>query len=443
MIIWRNIGRAEKAAIKTNIPCAADRDHDTDRKGSRMNICILMMGTFDSKGMEFAYLRQELMKQHAIVLTMDTGIFEPTGEFPVDITAGDVAAAAEETLENLRRKHDRGYAMKVMCRGAAKIVAELYQERKIQGIISMGGGGGTSIAASAMKNLPIGFPKVCITTLACGDTREYVGTKDIVLFPSIVDICGINRFSATILTRASGAVCGMAAVKLHEVKEDRPVIFLSMFGNSTPCVEKCAALLGKDYTPLVFHATGGGGRTMESLIKDGYCDACLDITTTEWADELCGGILSAGEERLDGPGRAHIPHVIVPGCLDMVNFGSRASVPDKYIRTERLFYEWNPMVTLMRTNKEENRKLGGILAQKANASDAPVAMLFPMRGISILDGEGEPFCDWETDEVLFTAIEEKLRKDIPVYRVDANLNDPLFAEKAVEVLLSLMKKKYI
>ena len=179
---------------------------------------------------------------------------------------------------------------------------------------------------------------------------------------------------------------------------------------------------------------------MESLILEGYCDACLDITTTEWADELCGGILSAGSKRLDGPGKAHIPHVIVPGCLDMVNFGSRATVPDKYVQDGRLFYEWNPMVTLMRTNKEENQKLGEILAGKANASDSPVAFLFPLRGISILDGEGEAFCDWETDEVLFSAIEHNLRKDIPVYRVDANINDPLFSKRAVEVMLKLMEE---
>jgi uncharacterized protein (UPF0261 family) len=399
---------------------------------------ILMMGTFDSKGKEFTYLYEELLKRKVRVLTMNTGIFEPTGNFPVHISAAEVSESAAESLESLRRKNDRGYAMGVMCCGARKIVLDLQQSGRIHGVISMGGGGGTSIAASAMQALPIGFPKVCVTTLASGDTSEYVGTKDIVLFPSIVDICGINQFSRKILSRAAGAICGMAEQDPEIPKEEKPMVFLSMFGNSTQCVEQCKDMLEKEYTPMVFHATGGGGKTMESLIREGYCDACLDITTTDWADELCGGILSAGKERLDGPAITGIPHVIVPGCLDMVNFGSFPTVPDSYKKEKRLFYEWNPMVTLMRTNKAENKRLGEILAEKANASKGPTAFVFPLRGLSILDGEGQVFCDWETNEILFQSIEQNLRSDIPVYRVDANINDMKFSEEAVKILKQLI-----
>lgn len=402
---------------------------------------ILMMGTFDSKGKEFEYLYRELERRGVKVLAMDVGIFESDAGFPISITSAEVAQAAGENLARLREIRDRGYAMRVMCRGAMLLCTQLHKKGAVHGIISMGGGGGTSIAASAMQALPIGFPKVCVTTLASGDTREYVGTKDIVLYPSIVDLCGINRFSRQIISRAAGAVCGMAAMDPEETREEKPVIFLSMFGNSTPCVEQCVSLLEKDYTSMVFHATGGGGKTMEALIMEGYCNACLDITTTEWADELCGGILSAGAERLDGPAKANIPHVIVPGCLDMVNFGSRQTVPEKYRKAGRLFYEWNPMVTLMRTNREENERLGEILAKKANASSAPEAVLFPTRGLSILDGEGQVFCDWETDEVLFSSMERHLKKEIPVYRVDANINDQEFSEKCVEALRMVMEQQ--
>lgn len=399
-----------------------------------------MLGTFDSKGKEFDYLYRELLRRGVDVVAMDTGVFAPVSSFPVAVAAEEVAEAGGARLEELRREGDRGHAMRVMCQGARYLAAKLQREGAVHGIIGMGGGGGTSIATTAMQGLPLGFPKVCITTLASGDTREYVGTRDILLFPSIVDICGINRFSAMVISRAAGAVCGMAKNDPIPDENEKPILFISMFGNSTPCVEKCAALLEKrNYAPMVFHATGGGGRSMEEMILEGYCLACLDITTTEWADELCGGILSAGPHRLEGPGRAGIPHVIAPGCLDMVNFGSFETVPLKYREAGRLFYEWNPMVTLMRTNAQENIALGKILAEKANRSGAPTAFILPLRGISILDGEGQPFCDWETDRILFDTIERHVNPEIPVVKVDANINDDLFAAKAVELLSEMMR----
>lgn len=405
-----------------------------------MGKTVLVLGTFDSKGHEFRYLIDELKRRELSILTMDTGVFAPVGDFPIDIGAETVAARGGVSLEALRAGGDRGVAMRVMCDGARALVSELYAAGRIGGVIGMGGGGGSAIATGAMQALPIGFPKLCITTLASGDTREYVGTKDIVLYPAIVDISGINRFSRAIISRAVGAISGMMALDPLEDENARPVIFLSMFGNSTQGVEKCARLLREaGFEAMIFHATGGGGRAMEELILGRYCIGVLDVTTTEWADELCGGILSAGDKRLDAPGRMGLPHVIVPGCLDMVNFGSFETVPQRYKDAGRRFYEWNPVVTLMRTNVAENRVLGEILARKANASQAPVAFLLPERGLSILDGEGQPFCDREADQALFAAIRENLRSDIPVETVDANINDDAFAERAVALMLTLLR----
>lgn len=403
-----------------------------------MEKIILMLGTFDSKGPEFAYLYSELLRRGSRVLTMNTGVLGATDRFPIDIPAEEVALRGGVPLCELRRIGDRGCAMEVMCKGARAVCQALHKENKIHGIIGMGGGGGTSIAATAMQGLPVGFPKVCITTLASGDTSAYVGSKDILLFPSIVDISGINRFSRLIISRAAGAVYGMVATDPIPDDNDRPIVMLSMFGNTTACVEECTRLLQeKGFECLVFHATGGGGRAMESLIMEGVGAAVLDITTTEWADEYCGGVLTAGSQRLDGPGIAGIPHVICPGCLDMVNFGPMETVPAKYREGKRNLSVWNPMVTLMRTNKEECAALGKILAQKANASKAPVAFILPKGGLSILDCEGERFWNAEADQALFDAIRQHANPDIPIVEVDANINDPIFAKRAVDLLMEL------
>ncbi len=402
---------------------------------------ILMLGTFDSKGHEFDYLYAELKRRGVDILTMNVGVYAPTSSFDIDIDASLVAHEGGVELEELRRVGDRGQAMKTMCIGARTLAVRLQEAHKIDGVISMGGGGGTSIASTAMQALPIGFPKLCITTLASGDTREYVGTKDVVLFPSIVDISGINQFSRMIISRAAGAICGMAALDPLPDENDRPIVCLSMFGNSTQCIEQCADLLHRDrYETMVFHATGGGGRSLEEFIRGGHCAAVLDLTTTEWADELAGGILSAGPARLDAISAVDIPAVLAPGCMDMVNFGTMETVPETYKAAGRRFYSWNPMVTLMRTNEEESRALGKVLAEKANAAKGPVAVIFPRRGLSILDGVGQPFWDPAADAALAEAIQENLRADIPYVEVDANINDPEFSEAAVALLYRLWKK---
>lgn len=400
-------------------------------------VCII--GAFDTKGEEHAFLRERIMSRGHKVFTINTGVLGSTTLFPVDIEANKIVQSAGGSLEQLRQKKDRGEAIRVICDGAAKVVKSLYDAGKFDGIIGMGGSAATTVVTCAMRALPLGVPKICVSTMAGGDVSPYVGTKDIVMIPSIVDIEGINRISRIIISRAAGAICGMVEMEIPKAAEDKPIITATMFGNSTQCVDACVkSLSAKGYEVFVFHATGVGGRTMESLVSEGLVDAVLDITTTEWADQICGGVLSAGPERLDAPGKMGVPHLIVPGCVDMCNFGPRETVPAKY--KERLFYQWNPSVTLMRTTKEENEKMGKIFAEKANVAKGPVAFLIPLRGVSIIDGDGQPFCDRETDNAMFDAIKANIRKDIPFVEMDKNINDPEFAAKAVEMMLELIKQ---
>jgi uncharacterized protein (UPF0261 family) len=364
-----------------------------------------------------------------------------TDLFPVDVSAEEVATAGGGDLGKLQAEKDRGAAMKVMCAGAPVVVGELHANGQIDGILGMGGTGGTTVVTAAMRALPVGVPKVCVSTAAAGDVAAYVGTKDITMIPSIVDVAGINRVSRMVFTRAAAAVCGMVSAEIPAAPDDRPVIVASMFGNTTDCVNACMQQLNRaGYEVLVFHATGTGGRTMESLVQEGLVDAVLDITTTEWADTVCGGVFDAGSERLDAPGQQGLPHLVVPGCVDMANFGGMNTVPEHYRKAARIFYEWNPSVTLMRTNRKENEEMGRVFAEKANAAQGPVAFLLPLRGVSILDGEGQPFCDWETDRVLFDTLKAELQSGIVVEEMNCNINDPQFAERAVEMLLDLIKQ---
>jgi uncharacterized protein (UPF0261 family) len=403
-------------------------------------VCIL--GAFDTKGEDHAFLRNEILKLGHQAVTVNIGVLGTTTLFPVDFEASEVVQAAGLDLEQIRARKDKAEAMKAFDLGAPKLVQQLYEKGRFDGIIGMGGSGGSSIVASAMRALPIGVPKVLVSTVASGDVSFYVRGKDITMIPSIVDVAGLNRISRIIYTRAAGAICGMTQNAPVRHGQDRPIITASMFGNTTDCVSACVnRLKEKGFEVLVFHATGAGGRAMETLVFDGLVEAVLDITTTEWADELCHGIFSAGPERLDAPGQRGIPHLIVPGCVDMANFGAPSTVPEKFRQAKRLFYEWNPSVTLMRTNAEENRQMGEIFARKANAAKGPVAFLIPLRGVSMLDGDGQQFCDREADRAMFDAIKANLKPGIPVVEIDLNINDPSFAAKAVEMMLDLIQKK--
>ncbi len=402
-------------------------------------ICII--GAFDTKGEDHAFLRDEILKRGHQAVTINIGVLGSTTLFPVDYESEMVARAGGFNLAELRSNRDKAAAMKAFDEAAPKLLLRLFQEQKLDGLIGMGGSGGSAIIASAMRALPIGVPKVLVSTVASGDVSFYLRGKDITMIPSIVDVSGLNRISRLVYARAAGAICGMVETEVAIWAEDRPIITASMFGNTTECVNLCAkALHEKGFEVLIFHATGAGGRAMETLIADGLVEAVLDITTTEWADEMCGGVFSAGPERLDAPGLRGLPHLIVPGCVDMANFGAPASVPAKYRESKRLFYEWNPSVTLMRTNAEENRQMGEIFARKANVAKGPVAFLIPLRGVSMLDGDGQPFCDRAADQAMFEAIRQNLRPGIPFVEMDLNINDPEFAARAVEWIIQLIQQ---
>lgn len=401
-----------------------------------MTKTIAVVGALDTKGQEFAFVKAEIERRGHKALVINTGVVgEPA--FAPDVSAAQVAEAGGTSLEALRQQADRGAAIEVMTQGVAGVVKDLFAAGKIDGVLGMGGSAGTVIGTSAMRALPVGVPKVMVSTLAAGDTAVYVGTKDVVMIPSVVDVAGINRISAQIYANAVGAVVGMVETPAPDIKE-KPLIAASMFGNTTKLVDQCRAILAEQgYETLVFHATGAGGRTMESLVRDGYFAGMLDVTPTEWADELVGGVLSAGPERMDAAAQQPIPQVIAPGCLDMANFWAPKTVPEKY--KDRQFYKWNPNVTLMRTTPEENAALGRILAQKANQSTAPVAFFLPLRGVSILDSPGGEFWWPEANDALFSAIKEQARDDIPVIELDCNINDAAFAEAVTDKLLEFLK----
>jgi len=398
---------------------------------------ILLIGAFDTKGEEYRFVKELIEARGHEAVTMNIGVIDEPIAIAPDWSADSVAVAGGSSLAELRSFKDRGHAMAVMSQGAASLTRVMYNDGGFDGVLGMGGTGGSSVISAAMRALPVGVPKVLVSTAASGDTRTMVGTKDITLIPSVVDVAGVNSISRTIFSRAAGAVCGMVEQEPAKSREDKPIIAVTMFGNTTECVNRCVAMLTEaGYECLVFHCTGVGGQTMEDLVNDGKIVAVLDITTTEWADQLCGGVFAAGPHRLEAAGKAGIPHLVVPGCVDMVNFGSMDTVPSKY--AGRKLVVWNPAVTLMRTNVEENRELGQIFAGKLNASTGKVRVLLPLKGVSILDGENEMFWWPEADAAMFDALKGGLDKRIPVEELDVNINDPRFSARAVESLLEML-----
>jgi len=397
------------------------------------NKTIAVLGTLDSKGEEHNFVADLIREKRHTPLLIDVG----TGTEPTirpDISRYEVAEAGGIDLEALMARKDRGECVVAMSEAAPKLMVKLAAEGRIDGVISLGGGGGTALGTGAMRGLPVGFPKVMVSTLASGNTAHYVGSKDICMIPSIVDVAGLNRISKTIFTRAAGAICGMVESKVEEDSTERPLIAASMFGNTTECVDASRKILEEaGYEVLVFHATGTGGKTMETLIADGLVKGVLDITTTEWADELCGGTLTAGPTRLDAAGKAGVPAIVTPGCLDMVNFGARETVPEKY--EGRNFYVHNPQVTLMRTTPEECDQLGKILAEKINGYTGPVSVLLPTKSISIISAQGQSFYDPKADQALFDAIKSNLSKSIELIEVEAEINAPEFSKACAETLL--------
>jgi len=394
-----------------------------------------IIGTFDTKGLEFAYLQHCIRECGFETLTIDCGTGEPT--LTPDISATLIAEAGGAALADLQARRDRGGAVAVMAAGAAAVCARLFREGRIHALVSLGGSAGTTIGTAAMRALPLGAPKLMVSTMASGDTRPYVETKDICMLYSVVDIAGLNRFSRRILRNAAGAIAGMAGATPDVSRDDRPLVGATMFGVTTPCVTRAREVLeAAGYEVLVFHATGTGGRAMEDLVRGGFLAGVLDVTTTELADELVGGVLSAGPERLEAAGQVGVPHVVCPGAIDMVNFGARDTVPARF--ADRLFYEHNATVTLMRTTPAENSELGALTARKLNQAHGPVTVLLPSRGFSAIDQPGQPFHDPESDAAYRNALVSTLSPSVEVVELDHHINDADFAAAAAHALLRLM-----
>ncbi|MFC4542150.1 Tm-1-like ATP-binding domain-containing protein [Halosolutus amylolyticus] len=398
---------------------------------------VVIVGTLDTKAEEIGFARDVVEAQGVDVHVVDTGVVGEPG-FEAETSASDVAEAAGTTLEELQEEADRGEAMEAMGNGAAEIAQRLHDEGVLDGVLGLGGSGNTSIATTAMRALPVGVPKLMVSTMASGDTEPYVGSQDIMMLYSVADIEGLNQLSRQVIANAALAMVGMVANEPDVEVEDRPTIGITMFGVTTPCVQTARERLEeKGYETIVFHATGTGGRAMESLVEEGVIDGVLDVTTTEWADELVGGVLNAGPDRLEAAGDEGIPQVVSTGALDMVNFGPRESVPEAF--EGRTFHVHNPQVTLMRTTPEENAELGEIIAEKLNAATGPTALALPLGGVSAIDVEGEDFHDPEADAALFDALRSSLDDDVELLEMETDVNDEAFATTLAETLDEYMR----
>ncbi len=422
-----------------------------------LNIAVL--GTLDTKGLEHQYLADCIRERGHRALLIDVGSgLPPTVRPDIDrdtvrrcsLSASEdlsapimsrssaLPSASDATISPL--PSDRGAAIAVMSAAAQATLLRLFEQHAIHGVVSLGGSGGTSLATSAMRTLPLGFPKVMVSTMASGNVAPYVDVSDIIMIPSIVDVSGLNRVSRSVIERAAAVVIALAETNQlqNDAESCKPIVAASMFGNTTRCVEHAKSILeDAGYEVLVFHATGTGGRSMESLIRSGMIAGVLDLTTTEWADELVGGVLRAGPERLEAAARFGVPAVIAPGCLDMVNFGEPTSVPEHF--QGRTFYQHNPQVTLMRTTPEECAQLGSIIASKLNLSVGKVEVHFPLQAISVISAPGQPFHDPIADQALLNSLRASLRSDIPLRVYDGQINDPAFAESCAKALIYMMQ----
>lgn len=401
-------------------------------------VTVVLIGTLDTKGQEYEYVRQRLLAAGCAVTLIDAGV-QGTALVKPDITRDQVAAAVGADLVQLAAIGDRHHAIETMARGATAIVLEQFARGAVQGVLALGGAGGSVLGTTVMRALPVGVPKLMVSTLASGDTRPYVGQVDITMMYSVVDISGINRISERILTNAAGAAAGMAQAyaAFTPTATSKPLLGATMFGVTTPCVTEARQRLEQlGYEVLVFHATGTGGQSLENLIDAGFIAGVLDVTTTELADELVGGVLSAGPHRLEAAGNRGIPQVVSLGALDMVNFGGRETIPAQF--DQRRFHQHNATVTLMRTTPAENAELGRIIAQKLNLARGPVALFIPLKGISMIAVEGQSFYDPEADRALIAALKAHLDPNVEVVELDLPINDPQFARAMADRLHGML-----
>ncbi len=398
-------------------------------------MAVFLVATLDTKGEEAAFVASRLAQAGVDVAVVDAGCLgEPRGQ--AHVTRDMVFAAAGSSLHEMRQRGDRGIAVGTAARGVAEIVLHEFRAGRVDGVLAIGGGAGTTIGTAAMRALPIGVPKLMVSTLASGEVGHFVGDKDVLMLNSVVDLAGINRISRVVLTRAAQAMAGMLRGGELTHPGDRALVAASMFGVTTPCVQAARAVLeAAGFEVLVFHATGSGGKTLESLAKDGLLAGVLDVTTTELADEQVGGFLSAGPERLTAAGRHGVPQVVSVGALDMVNFHGRATVPERF--AGRKLYEHNEHVTLMRTSASECRELGREIGRKLAAARGPAEIVFPGRGISAYDAPGGPFHDPMARAELLAGLEET-RGAVPLHHLDLHINDAAFSRFVAERLIALM-----
>lgn len=397
---------------------------------------VAVLGTFDTKGKELKFIK-ECIEEHGLkTLCINTGVFEPVVE--PDISSAEVAAAVGADINAIVEKRDRATATEVLAKGTEKLIPQLYAEGKFDGIISIGGSGGTSLATPAMRQLPLGVPKVMVSTMASGDVSPYVGTSDIVMIPSVVDAEGLNDISKVIFSNAANAVVGMVQNRKEIESDGKPLLAATMFGVTTPCVKAAEDYLHEQgYDVLVFHATGTGGKCMEALINQGFIKGVLDLTTTEWCDEVVGGVLNAGPDRLTAAGKNGIPQVVSVGALDMVNFGPMDTVPTQF--KDRNLYKHNPTVTLMRTTADELKSIGHEIATRMADATGKTTLMLPLKGVSMIDVEGQPFYDAEADKVLFDTLRTELAdSNVEIVELDTDINDKEFAVAAAKKLISLL-----
>jgi uncharacterized protein (UPF0261 family) len=397
---------------------------------------IVLIGTLDTKGAEVKYVRDRIEDRGHKTLVVDTGVLGRPS-FKPDISREAVARAAGEDLSDLVSRRDTSTAVRTMMVGTKEVVRQMYADGQLDGVISLGGGKGTAIATAAMRELPLGVPKVAVCTSASGDTRRYMGSKDIIMFPSITDIVGLNRVNRLMLDNAVGAIVGMVETAVEEPSQDKPVASVTALGITTPAAMKCKDRLeAQGYEVMVFHTTGVGGQAMEELIAEGLISGVMDLTTTELMSDLLGSTFVSGPDRLETAGRRGIPQLVGPGGLDMVAYAGRGAVPDEY--RDRLLYDHTPALTVMRTSAEENARAARVLAEKVNRATGPVTIAIPTEGFSAYDQEGELFWDPEADAVFVETVRQEVREPVQVVLVDAHINDDHFADRAAELFLEMM-----
>jgi uncharacterized protein (UPF0261 family) len=394
---------------------------------------VLLIGTLDTKGKEYAYLRDRIREREVDVLLIDAGILDDPLTEP-DVTRQEVAAAAGADVRALADARDRSTAIEAMSRGAAEIVLRLHAEGRFDAVGALGGTGGTALATHAMQRLPVGVPKLMVSTAASGDTSRYFGPVDVTMMHSVVDIAGLNTILTRILRNAASALVGMATATAPPPGEERPLIVASMFGVTTPCVTVARERLEElGYEVLVFHQVGLGGHSLEEVVKTGAVVGVLDVTLSGLADEIAGGIWPAGPERLEAAGRLGIPMVVSPGALDFVTIGPPEPLPARF--AGRPLYVHDNVLAATRTTPEECLQIAAALAHKLNAATGPTALFVPLRGLSVLSTEGQVLYDPEADDALFSALRELVdRSKVEMHEVDVDINHPTFALAMAERL---------